>query len=265
MKWSVPVRAGIVQPLTEPGNVESNLDTALELMEDCSDSTDPDLIILPEAFTTGFPFEKLDDLANESQDALDQIRRASRSGGYHSFFTMIIKDGEGKLRNRLYHIDDNGELRSTYDKTQLFSRTGEEKYITPGNEMKIFNIEKLRIGPLICYELRYPELSRSLTVSGVHILIYPSLWPDFRIFQWETLLMARAIENQLFVIGTNSVGTHSGVKMGGGSRIISPFGNILTDCARDPGWKTATLDPEELWSLRKKIPVLEDRKEPIQL
>lgn len=261
MSWSEITRIGIVQPDLVVGEVERNLEETLDLMEECVERSGPRIIIAPEAFTTGFPFEDLDELSSTSKMVLDRTGTICRRDSVHAIFTLIIKDEEGMLRNRLFHIDDRGNVKFSYDKTHLFSRTGEEKYVSPGHRLKTFHIDSMKVGPLICYELRYPSLSEKLALSGVHILVYPSLWPDFRIYQWETLLKARAIENQLFVVGVNSVGKHGDVRTGGSSRIVSPYGRILAKCGKDAGWITAELDPGEMWKLRDKIPVARDRRE----
>jgi predicted amidohydrolase len=129
----------------------------------------------------------------------------------------------------------------------------------------MLDIDNVKAGPLICYEVRFPELSRKLVRAGANILIYPAQWPAFRTFQWEVLLQARAVENQCFVIGVNIHGDHGGSMMGGRSRIFSPFGNILASVDDGPGWSTCIMEPEKMYSLRKKIPVLNEIREDLDL
>ncbi|MGA1821568.1 MAG: nitrilase-related carbon-nitrogen hydrolase [Thermoplasmatota archaeon] len=258
--WTEPVRAAVIQTRLYLSNVEENLRNSITLMEEADKGSNPDLMVLPEAFTTGFEFEKLPELAEKSDMVTGSMCDFARDHGTHIFFTQIVGD-KGRLMNRSHHIGGDGTVKGTYDKTHLFSRIGEDEWISPGDRLVEYRMGDIRIGPLICYEIRYPELARKLTLEGVDLIIYMAQWPHFRIFQWETLLRARAIENQLFVIGVNIWGDHKGVMMGGGSRIISPFGEILAHLDDGPGWTSAEMDPSVIEGVRRKIPVFDDRIE----
>lgn len=258
--WTEPIKAAVVQTELYLSDVEKSLDSAVRLMNDAAVGSDPDMMILPEAFTTGFEFDKLPTLAEKAEMVTGTMCDFSRDHGIDLFFTQITEEN-GDLRNRCHHIGGDGIVKGNYDKTHLFSRIGEDKWISPGEGLTDFRMGDARIGPLICYEIRYPELARRLTLDGADIIIYMAQWPQFRIFQWETLLRARAIENQLFVIGVNVWGDHDGVMMGGGSRIIAPFGDILASLDEGPGWASAELRPSKIDEIRRNIPVFDDRRE----
>ena len=258
--WTETVKAAVIQTQLHLSQVEKNLRGSISLMEEAIKGSDPDMMVLPEAFTTGFEFEKLPELAEKSDMVTGTMCDFARDNSTDIFFTQIVSEN-GKLRNRSHHIGSSGTVKGTYDKTHLFSRIGEDNWIASGEKLVEYQMGDVRIGPLICYEVRYPELARRLTLDGADMIIYMAQWPHFRIFQWETLLRARAIENQLFVIGVNIWGDHEGVMMGGGSRIISPFGEILAHLDDGPGWTSAELDPSIIEGVREKIPVFDDRLE----
>jgi predicted amidohydrolase len=255
--WKRPLKAGIVQNELQMGDVFGNLRSSEKMIRDCVKIDKPDLLVLPEVFTTGFPYDTLKDNAIENETALESLRELSVELSINLIFTLVIRTPDG-YRNRLFLIGRDGEIGGTHDKTHLFSRAGEDRFFTPGDRLNLLRLDEIEIGPLICYEVRFPELSRALVMKGAKILVYPTQWPAHRIFQWDTLLRARAIENQCFVIGANIYGEHSGTMMGGHSIIYSPFGNKLASVGDGEGWSLAELDPSELYRFRKRIPVLDD-------
>ncbi len=262
--WQHDLKAGIIQTRLHLGDTDKNLRGAVKLVRECIHEESPDLLVLPEVFSTGFPYNDLPILSEKSEEIIQTISDLSRDGSVDVIFTQVVNE-DLKFFNRLYHIGSDGKVKNTYDKTHLFSRSGEDRFFTPGSSLKILDINNARAGPLICYEVRFPELSRRLVRAGANILIYPAQWPAFRTFQWEVLLQARAVENQCFVIGVNIYGDHGGSMMGGRSRIFSPFGNVLASVDEGPGWSTSILDPEKMHSLRNKIPVLDEIREDLDL
>ena len=143
-----------------------------------------------------------------------------------------------------------------YDKHHLFSYSGEADHFTSGQERVVVRFRGLRILLLICYDLRFPIFSRNH--DDYDAIIYPANWPDKRILAWDTLLRARAIENQCYVIGVNRSGADEWGTYPGHSAVISPYGNTLVQTDERIQMECADLDLERLAQFRAKFPVMQD-------
>ncbi|MCU0799705.1 MAG: carbon-nitrogen family hydrolase [Candidatus Thermoplasmatota archaeon] len=251
--WKDPLEVIILQTAMQVGSPEANIERAGTLLDAALEGGRADLAVLPEAFATGFPFDDLSSLGPFHEHLRSAMEGLSRRHSIDIIYTQLESD-RGALRNRCYHLDSRGNVEGSYDKTHLFSRSGEDRAIAAGGTLKLFRTAGPIIGPLICYELRFPELARDLTRAGASVLVYPAEWPEHRIFQWEHLLHARAIENQCFVIGVNTCGNHSGMRMGGRSMVVSPYGDDLCSLKADEGWARAKLEPNRMREVREMIP-----------
>lgn len=225
-----------------------------------------DLIILPEMFTTGFTMESksfADFMEGKSVNWMRQmaIKKEAVITG-----SLIIEDG-GKYYNRLIWMQPDGDL-NFYDKRHLFTLAGEEKHYTAGNRKIFPEIHDWKILPLICYDLRFPVWSRQsppFTELGAHpydLLLYVANWPERRIYAWQQLLVARAIENQCYVAGVNRVGEDgNGVYHSGHSAVINPMGERLTEVIGEEAVIQQVLSAETLTRVRENLPFLDDRDE----
>ncbi|RLG54981.1 MAG: carbon-nitrogen family hydrolase [Candidatus Hydrothermarchaeota archaeon] len=231
---------------------ETNINNALIFIEEAFEHK-AELIVLPEAFNTGFfpeNYGKVENLENELKPILklSKNKKAIIVGG-------VVEKESDKLYNSSVLIY-NGKIIGKYRKTKLFPLSNERKYFSPGNEFKVFNTGIGNLGVLICYEIRFPEISRELTKMGAEIIIAMAEFPEERIEHWVTLLRARAIENQLFVVGVNCVGGDKGYP--GRSAIIDPLGNILAKAGNSQEIIFADVDLNMVKEVRKKFPFLED-------
>ena len=146
---------------------------------------------------------------------------------------------------------------TTYDKRHLFSYGHEDQFFTPGTQRTIVEYQGVRILLEICYDLRFPVWSRNR--KDYDMIIYVANWPTSRMSVWNTLLRARAIENQCFVAGVNRVGHDPVCDYSGGSMLIDAYGKVVADCGTEqPCCKCAEIDMERLLAFRKKFPVLDD-------
>ena len=258
-KWKKPLEVCIVQPELALGDLDDNLDRALTLIDNALEEGPLDIIVLPEVFATGFPYDILPDLAKRSNYLIDTLAKKAHEIGSFIMFTLVVKEN-GSYYNRFIALDPTGAIIASYDKTHLFSRAGEDEFFERGNSTISFEVKGAKVAPLICYEVRFPELSRKLVIDGAEILIYPAQWPGFRIFQWELLLKARAVENQCYVIGVDAFGTHGDTEMGGNSMVVAPYGDILCRVDNEEGYARATIGPERIRDLRSRIPVMLERR-----
>jgi predicted amidohydrolase len=222
-------------------------------------TTKTNLVILPEMFTTGFSM-RTEDLA-ETMDG-PTVTWMKKMAIEHSIIltgSIIIKDNQ-QYFNRLIWMLPNGRF-GYYDKRHLFAFAGEEKYYTPGNKRLITSVNGFKIQLLVCYDLRFPVWTRQANQANPEydILIVVANWPASRSHAWKTLLAARAIENQCYVIGVNRIGEdgHNSY-LSGDSTIIDPLGNILFTQADEPMVHTIKLKKENLNEIRNKFPFGKD-------
>ncbi len=217
-----------------------------------------DLVVLPEMFSTGFSMN-VKTIA-EPVDGPGQKWLGEQATALNSALTgsLSVKDGEATY-NRLFFNYPDGQV-AQYDKKHLFRMAGEHQRYAAGEDRLIVELAGWRICPLVCYDLRFPVWCRNR--QDYDLLIFVANWPKRRRMHWRQLLIARAIENQAYVIGVNRVGTDgNGVDYSGDSLVISPTGELLVDCRDQSGLFSAELDAEALQSYREKFPCHMDADE----
>jgi len=215
-----------------------------------------DLIIIPEMFSTGFSMRSKE-LA-ETMDGLtvSWLRESAKKVGAVITGSMIIQEGENFF-NRLLWANPNGEI-SHYDKKHLFTLAGEQKHFMPGTERITIEYMGWKICPLICYDLRFPVWSRN--TEDYDLLLYVASWPDRRREAWQTLLKARAIENQCYTIGVNRVGEDgSDLNYVGDSTLIDFAGKSLLAVEKIEGEFTMEISLKDRQHFISKLPFLADR------
>lgn len=195
----------------------------------------PDVVVLPETWSTGFfPKERLSELAER-----DCARVKRELGGLAAELGVNLVAGSvanvrgGKVYNTACVFDRAGNCVAEYDKTHLFTPMGEHAYFTPGDHLCRFRLDGHDCGLVICYDIRFPELTRTLAVQGMDMLFVVSQWPAARIGHLRALTVARAIENQAFVICCNSCGDAGETHYGGFSAVIDPWGELLAAGGQD--------------------------------
>jgi omega-amidase len=147
-----------------------------------------------------------------------------------------------------------------YRKIHLFAPMGEPSYIAPGESPLTLDTPWGRAGIAICYDLRFPELLRRYAAEGAQMLFLPAEWPEARLNHWRTLVQARAIENQYFVIACNAVGEHNDTVYGGHSMIVDPWGELVVEGGRDEALLTVQINTDYANEIRQQMPVLDDRR-----
>ena len=164
--------------------------------------------------------------------------------------SLIIEDG-GEYFNRFFCVDANNVL-AVYDKRHLFRLADEQHYYSQGSERVLFELNDIRICPMVCYDLRFPVWSRNR--GDYDLLIYVANWPSRRQIAWDTLLRARAIENLCWVAGVNRIGTDGNeLPYEGGSAIIDVNGEAVADLGNSDGVASATLDLDDLAKFRERF------------
>lgn len=218
-----------------------------------------DLILLPEMWSTGYDFPNFSRLAASTPSLLRElgeiaIQRSTSIGG-----TMLEQEGE-KYYNTFYLLDSAGEVVVRYRKIHLFSLMNEPDFLSPGREMAIGNIKNIPTGLMTCYDLRFPELARQLTLQGARLLLISAQWPKQRSTHWQALLRARAIENQLFVVACNRIGQGTEQVFPGLSAVYDPWGEQILNPPRHQGGFSCQLDFNNLQTARASIDIFSDRR-----
>jgi predicted amidohydrolase len=215
-----------------------------------------DLIILPEMFSTGFSMAADQFAEPMSGKAVTWMQHKARTLNTALTGSLMIRQTENYY-NRLVWTNPDGAL-ITYDKKHLFRYAGEHDVYTPGEKLVTIDLKGWRIRPFICYDLRFPIWCRSLQPI-YDLAIFVANWPAKRSAHWHQLLVARAIENQCFVVGVNRVGTDGkGFSYDGDSAVISPRGEVLYHAGDKAGIYTATLSYKLLQDYRNTFPAWKD-------
>ncbi|MEO8171545.1 MAG: amidohydrolase [Sediminibacterium sp.] len=218
-----------------------------------------EVVVLPEMFSTGFSMEP-EKLAEEMDgETVGWMKKMAAAKKIILTGSVIIKD-EGHYYNRLLWVQPDGNL-GYYDKRHRFAFAGEDNEYTSGNKRLIAQVKGWKINLQVCYDLRFPVWARQQTGDAPEydVLLYVANWPDRRAHAWKTLLTARAIENQCYVVGVNRVGDDGkGIHHGGDSMVIDPLGAVLYHKHEDEDIYTITLELEPLQQVREKFPFWKD-------
>ena len=245
------MKTAIIQNCIRTKQLDWTLQFAADLL---NQQQGADLYVLPEMFATGF---MVDGAVENGQRILNWMQEQSRRLDAAVAGSIAIKDDEGNPRNRLFFVRPDGSF-DYYDKHHLFTMAGENKQYVAGHQRVIVEWRGVRFLLQVCYDLRFPVFSRNR--GDYDAIIYVANWPSSRSEVWHTLLRARALENQCFVVGANISGDDTGICYhAGDSAIINAYGHTLAQCI--PGKvesAAAELDMESLQHFRKKFPVLAD-------
>jgi predicted amidohydrolase len=234
---------------------------SIELINKMIEQTDLkniSLLIFPEMSLTGFTMHSKDFAEELDGVSFIYFMQLAKKLRKHIFAGIIERD-EKTIYNSLIHFDERGLVRIRYRKIHPFSYTREEKFFRSGNQPCITQIDKISFGLSICYDLRFPELYRLYAKQRTDILINIANWPDDRLFHWDVLLRARAIENQSYMIGVNRTGNDPFLKYSGHSAVVSPFGNVLAQSSKNE-ILTVEINIDEVSRIRNKLPFLNDIK-----
>lgn len=215
------------------------------------------LVALPEMFATGFTMNaaKVAPLADSVRGFLSDRARETGTfliGGY-------AEAGDPRPRNACSIHDPGGHEILHYQKIHPFTLAGEEEHYDGGTSLATATVEGVRVTPVICYDLRFPELFR-IAAERTDLFVVIANWPAKRSHPWRTLLMARAAENQCYVLGVNRVGVGGGEPHSGDSMLVDPFGNPIDEASDEPAVVIGEVDPALVASARKHFSFLADRR-----
>jgi predicted amidohydrolase len=256
------MRVSLVQVASPPSEPVSARRTRVGQMLD--DAAGSDVVVLPELWSPGyFAFERYEDLAEPlSGDTVAAGREWARQlGCYVHLGSVLERSVVGDLHNTAVLLDPTGEIVHTYRKMHVFGyRSRERELLTPGTELEVADTAIGRIGATTCYDLRFPELWRALVDLGAEHVIVPAAWPAARREHWRLFTSARAVEQQVLLLACNAVGDQAGTALGGFSRVVDPWGEVLAEAGATEGIITCDVDSAVVARTRAEFPVLNDRR-----
>ncbi|MCB9886253.1 MAG: carbon-nitrogen family hydrolase [Planctomycetes bacterium] len=222
------------------------------------------LCVLPELWATSFLAEIDDAALHEAEEAERELRELSAT---HGLVTVgsTLEAVDGGVHNTAF-VYDRGEEVGRYRKIHMFSPNVEHRHHLPGDTPLVVQTSVGKLGVLICYDLRFPELARYYFHRGVEIVAVPGQWPEARSQHWRTLLRSRAIENEMYVVGCNRTGQENSLRNGepmpfpGDSRIVDPTGEILASGSGDAGALVGALELRKVRTMRRILPIAQDAR-----
>ncbi len=216
------------------------------------------LIVLPEMFATGFSMNlgvTVEAASSETESFLSELAQTHQS----TVIAGLVRQGKnGKGRNETVVMESSGKALARFCKLHPFSFSGEDQHYEKGENVVFFELGGFVVSPLICYDLRFPEAFRLAVKRGAELMVVIAQWPSKRTQHWVTLLQARAIENQAYVIGVNRCGDDPKFHYDGRSIVVDPHGTIIADAGANEGVTSAELDPNIVRQWRLEFPALKD-------
>lgn len=241
------------------GDTRKNAQLAEEAITDAA-RRGSHLIVLPELWSTGYALPQSKELATPLNVGMfAQLATWATQNKISVVGSILEKRGLEVSNSATFHAP-NGKVMGVYRKIHLFRPMEEDRYLQPGSAPLLMDLPWGVTGIAICYDLRFPELFRKYAVQGAKLIVLPAEWPIERVDHWRALLVARAIENQCFIVAVNAAGQTGTTTFAGHSMIVDPWGKVVIEVGESPTLATAEIDLELVDRVRAKIPVLEDRR-----
>jgi predicted amidohydrolase len=227
------------------------------------DAAEADLIVLPELWAAGyFAFDtyERDAEPTRGRTVTDLAALARETGSHIHVGSFVERLDSGALRNTAVLLGPDGEVVHSYSKIHVFGYESKEaQLLQAGERISVADTPFGRVSGTTCYDLRFPELWRGIVDLGAQIVIVPAAWPAARLEHWRLFTSVRAVEEQVLLVACNAAGTQSGVRLGGHSRVIDPWGTVLAEAGEEEGITFCDADPSIVSAVREDFPVLSDR------
>ncbi len=251
-------KVGVVQFDIKKGDTQTNLENAFKYLTLLS-QVNVSLAVLPEMFSSSFDNDNLQEHGSEFESIIKRFSEFALKNKIAVAGTLpeLVNNS---IYNTMVFIDTDGNLKAKYKKIHLFKLTGEHHYYSAGNQTIVVDSNLGKIGLMTCYDLRFPEVARSLFLKGANMIVVSAQWPTPRRDHWEKLFFARAIENQLYMVGSNRTGTEDGLDFPGTSMIVNPAGELIADAGSDSGNAVADIHLNAVKDFRNLIPCKSDRR-----
>ncbi len=266
------MRVAVVQMDVQTGDVARNLASAKDGIREAL-RRKAQVVVLPELWDVGYVWREdstypgsrsIQDFAKPLAEnaALDEIKQLAAQNGIWMVAGSLPERTAAGIYNTAVIIDRQGNRVHRYRKVHLIGLMDEPEHLESGAGNQPFLLEGIRAGIIICYDLRFPESMRSLIYQGAKVIFVVAQWPKIRINHWKTLIQARAIENQCYVIAANRVGQGGPDEFPGASMVVDPMGTIQIVGGDAPCVLTDDLDLDRVCEVRRQMPVLNDVNPP---
>jgi predicted amidohydrolase len=256
----MPIMISLAQMDIQFGDPAANFATVTRMTEEAR-RRGSDTVIFPELWSTAYDLTHASRYASSlTSDLFADLSALARRTGIYLLGSTLSLLGENQFGNTLTVFAPDGTLLADYSKIHLFRLMDEHQYLTAGDKPVLVDLPFGRAGLAICYDLRFPELFRGYALAGAEMIFLPAEWPHPRLSHWQTLIRARAIENQMFVFACNRVGRDARNEFFGHSMAVDPWGEILAEGGESEELITLTADLSKVQEARRKIPILQDRR-----
>lgn len=253
------MRVGLLQLDVWHGDPDRNLRRAYGRIEKAARGGCR-VLVLPELWNATYPVTNPKSLLKEGDGFLENLRSlAMRYGTWFVTGSLAISTPLGN-RNRCHIFSPDGRRDTVYDKVHLYPGLKEPNLLQPGASLGLFGIDGTTCGIMICFDMEFPEVPRALAGKGARVLFVPGAWKDRYIRLWRTLLVARAIENQVFVVGVNRCDRGKRVSFGGQSMVVDPYGDVMLHMDDRPGYEIASFNLELVERARREHSVLSSKR-----
>ena len=218
------------------------------------------LVVFPELWPTGYALERGKELASVlNSDLFAHVSTVATQAKISIVGSMLEKRGQENISNSAAFFAPNGRMLGVYRKIHLFRLMQEDKYLQGGSSPLVLDLPWGKTALAICYDLRFPELFRRYALEGARVVVIPAEWPLERIDHWRALMVARAIENQCYMVAVNAAGQTGDTVFGGHSMIVDPWGKVVVEAGESPALLTVEIEMDLVGEVRRRIPVFEDR------
>ena len=218
------------------------------------------IVVFPELWSSGYALEQSKDLASTlNSGTFAQVTTVATQNKIGIVGSILEKRGL-EVANSASFCAPNGRVMGVYRKIHLFRLFDEDKWLQAGSAPLSMNLPWGDTALAICYDLRFPELFRNYAAEGAKMIVIPAEWPLVRLEHWRALLVARAIENQCYIVAANAAGETGDTTYAGHSMIVDPWGKIVVEGGEDPMLLTAEIEMDLVDEVRERIPVFQDRR-----
>jgi omega-amidase len=244
------------------GEPEKNLDKVRTMTAEAR-RRGSELVVFPELWSSGYVLERAEEYAARvDAGVFAETALIAKEEAVH-ILGSLLEATEAGFRNTAVLFSPDGHLLAQYSKVHLYRPMEEDRYLVPGDQAPVFDLPWGRSALAICYDLRFPELFRKYALNGASIVFVVAEWPHPRLSHWQTLLRARAIENQMFVVACNRVGESAEWSFFGRSAVYDPSGKLIVGAADEETVITAEIDLDYREEVRRSMTVFEDRREEV--
>ncbi|MFT4412369.1 carbon-nitrogen family hydrolase [Fredinandcohnia humi] len=255
------LKIACIQYDIEFGNPQANFERVSKEIEKTMSQHSPNIIVLPELWTTGYDLTRLNEIADDNGEETKLfIKNLAIQYAVNIIAGSVAKKTPEGVTNTMFVFNKSGEIIGEYSKLHLFQLMDEHLYLQSGSEKGFFTIENIPASGMICYDIRFPEWIRAHTTAGTEILFVVAEWPLPRLEHWRALLISRAIENQCYVVACNRTGSDPNNQFAGHSMVIDPWGSIVAEAGTESEILISEIELGKVQEVRKQIPIFQDRR-----